>query len=263
MRWSSVPLLLLLAACQPLPQPFRPDDKSGATAARLLTPKADSSIYVAPVAGPGGDALADEVARELREAGIPAFSDKANRYAHLLLGELRGSRMVWQVIEPGGRLEREVAVPLVAGEPLRTLARRVARQIDGELRPVVETRPVAGPAVHLTAVEGAPGDGNLALVEALKVELLRRGIGTVDAGPGVPQIRGTVRLLSGGLPGEQIVEIRWFLNDPDGAEVGSVGQANTVARGQLDGVWGNLAWAAAAGGADGVAELLQAWRKAR
>lgn len=263
MRWSSILALVLLAACQPLPQPFRPDDKAGAASARLLAPKADASLYVAPIAGPGGDDLADTVAKELREAGIPAFSDQANRYARLLVGERRAGRMVWQVVEPGGRLEHEIAVPLIVGEPSAALARRSARQIDAELRPVVETGTVAGPAVHLAAIEGAPGDGNLALAEALKVELLRRGIGMVEAGPGVPRVRGAVRMLSGGLASEQIVEIRWALDDPDGTEVGSVGQSNTVPRGRLDGVWGNLAWAAAAGGADGVAELLQAWRKAR
>ena len=53
------------------------------------------------------------------------------------------------------------------------------------------------------------------------------------------------------------------LNPVDGTEVGQVTQENIIAAGTLKGRWGAIAVAIADGAADGIAELVRAYRDAR
>ncbi len=55
----------------------------------------------------------------------------------------------------------------------------------------------------------------------------------------------------------------WTLSLPDGTEVGQVAQENMIAAGALKGRWGAIAVAIADGAADGIAELVRAYRDAR
>jgi hypothetical protein len=66
---------------------------------------------------------------------------------------------------------------------------------------------------------------------------------------------GSMRLSPDGA--EQRIEMVWHLIRPDGRELGTISQANTVPKGQLAGNWRNLARAIARAGAPGVRDLLR------
>ena len=61
----------------------------------------------------------------------------------------------------------------------------------------------------------------------------------------------------------QLVKLSWKVLAPDGAQIGLIDQSNPVATGSLSGHWGELAYAAAQGAADGVIPLLQDYQSQR
>ncbi len=106
-------------------------------------------------------------------------------------------------------------------------------------------------------VAGAPGDGQVALAEALKRQLKMRGVKL--AGKTVPRnsytVKGTV-VMGPPANGKQAIKIEWQVLDPAGKRVGTVSQKNVIPQGSLDGKWGKTADAAAAAAAQGILKLL-------
>ena len=142
------------------------------------------------------------------------------------------------------------------------IAQRAAPRIDALLR---DATPVAAvlalPRVVVRPVDGAPGDGRLALRRAMERALTRRAVPVVAAdatedAEDALMVLGSVHVSEAGR--DQWVEVRWTVMAPDGVELGVVSQSNTVPPGALDGPWGELAEAVADGGADGVRALLEA-----
>lgn len=116
-------------------------------------------------------------------------------------------------------------------------------------------------AVVVYRVDGAPGDGAVALQRGMQRALRTRGIPVVgNIADDTYIVLGAVHIDGGLTPGRATVEINWTVIRPDGRRVGSVRQRNSVETGRLDGAWGTIAMAAADGGADGVAALLEAVR---
>jgi hypothetical protein len=104
-------------------------------------------------------------------------------------------------------------------------------------------------------VAGAPGDGNIALAEALQRELSRQGLSLVDKPGSSYRVEGKVAL---GVmkDGKQPIQIDWRVKDPQGKALGTVSQKNEIPPGSLDGSWGKTADAAAAAAAQGIVKLL-------
>ncbi|MBT6440877.1 MAG: hypothetical protein HOK61_00495 [Alphaproteobacteria bacterium] len=114
-----------------------------------------------------------------------------------------------------------------------------------------------GPPIAVMPVDGAPGDGREALTRAMIRSLAQAGHPvTEDFDAAALILAGSVYVAPNGA-GQEAVTIEWSLMHPDGRRLGTISQENTIPAGTLDGAWGPVADAIAAGGADGIVALVQ------
>jgi len=114
-----------------------------------------------------------------------------------------------------------------------------------------------GPPIAVMPVDGAPGDGREALTRAMARSLKQAGHPvTEDFDAAALILAGSVYVAPNGA-GQEAVTIEWSLMHPDGRRLGTISQENTIPAGTLDGAWGPVAGAIAAGGADGIVALVQ------
>lgn len=274
----SILAAVLLAGCGDLPRPFKPSGFKESVDLRALA--YDSTVMVMP---PEGDIPADPlpITEALRDAllaeGLIATTWNEAEGGLLLTGqagiepldETRDSLSIdWSIDGPGGRLARyrqERALPAGAWQSsnpqaLVEIAGEAAAALVPQLYgPPVEEALVPGfPGARLVIqpVTGAPGDGNEALAEALRIALRRADLPLAEV-PGQRDlaIRGTVDVRPAG-PGQEEVAIVWRLEDPQGEELGKISQANAMQAGSLDDHWGSIAVLVARGAADGLSDLL-------
>lgn len=281
-RGALLACLTLLAACQPLPQPFQPDSKVPGEFP-LTMPVGEVSVFVAPVTGvetPLDSDLAERVADALVAREIPAStatrSGRSSELTSALIEDDKGRLVwVWQVARarqaPVNGTDYPLGLTLAAlteAEPrtrdafATALATRVAALLDTRGNaPAAAAGPgnsdPALPKVALLPFTGAPGDGNQALAVALREWLLRMGAARVVLNRAEADylVICEVKLDDAG-PQRQTVSLNWALQRPDGSKLGDVAQANQVPRGSLDGPWGGIARLAAQGGAEGLRDLL-------
>lgn len=267
--------VLVLAACGVVPQPFSHD---GAVTNPMAQPGPRAGIAVLPVAGTDqGPALAQAVAEALRRLDFAAHSASAAGNGYVIRGAVRHApvpggngrelKIVWAVSDPKGRpagaylQENEVeGTAWRRGE--RTLLVRLA---DGAARAIVPfiaegdaAAAVARPSIAVLDVDGAPGDGRISLRRAIAFELGKAGFAVTEAGLGAGNalvLAGSVRTRPAG-PARERVEITWTLFAPSGKVLGTVTQANPVAKGSLVHQWGVTAVLVARAAAPGVARLI-------
>lgn len=249
-------MLAVLAGCGDLPRPFAPEDpiQAGAPidAVALLGPRA--SLMVTPVEGMDLEhsrGLADGVAQELRKRDILAFTRSGGRASWLLQLAAPGpGETTWRLIDPGGR-------PAAAGKAAST-ATSLAQQVDAAIANLAPAIPTAvRQSVRLGAVEGVAPEAARLLSVAMRAELKRVGVPVVESGNDSLILRGKIQRTDLGADGEE-VQIAWTLAQPDGEEVGTVGQSNRLPRGQLDGRWPAIVGVVAAGAVDGLLDIVEA-----
>lgn len=288
MSFFKAPILLLalalplvMAACQPLPQPFQPADKTIA-ANPLLDLPGGKGVMVLPVAGTAPEAgpeaaitLARAIAKALNDQGLPA-STTGNAGSLVLRGEAdlqerTGSRdrvrVAWTLFDAAGReMQRHESLWWVnrphwergTQETLAGMAAEaapaLARAIQGE--PIRQVPMVDG--LYIWSVDGAPGDGNIALKRMVAASLKERGLRLTEAmEEDALVLLGSVSIDP--VPGkrQEQVTVRWSVIRLDGREVGTVEQSNPVASGALNGTWGQVAYLVAEAAADGIVQLVQ------
>lgn len=259
-------LLLLAAACGPLPQPFEHDAEGRSYPLAELA----IDVRVAPVGGlpaSAGEALARAVAENLGAYGVTATSRPGTASRFVLLGVYGpgDATIVWTLYDADGEATgihaQAVEVPPVdvgaiqaAGwMPAKALAALVG--VDAELPAV--TVPGGRQGIFLTGVAGAPGDGDTALAKALRQALEASSFGSADSAEAAAHfVQGTVTA-DPPREGSQRIAIRWQVTTADGHEVGEANQENMVPAGRLDRRWGGIAVLAAQAAAEGIAEILQ------
>lgn len=274
-------LLFWLGGCQPVPKPFQTAAPPPETVA-LLQPRASAGLLIAPMQGlPPGTArrFVELLAEELQKREIPASARAGNSQSHILHGEARVAspdapvteiELAWRLTDPrgleAGRLRLAERVP---GDQLRDgreallaeLARRVAPRLEAMVRGEPDTsaertarRPIRA---VLLPIDPAPGDSATSVARAMSAGLFRREIVVLrDANEDTYVVAGAIRLRDAGLQEE--VSIEWRVLDPSGKVLGTVAQGNFVPKGQLSGLWGEIAVMVGEGGAAGVAEILKA-----
>ncbi|MCR9213834.1 MAG: hypothetical protein NXI13_08965 [Proteobacteria bacterium] len=257
-------MLLAIAACQPLERPFQPEAKNGWRAA----PGPRASLYVAEVKG-APENLETEVASKLQELGIAAFAgnEVPDRYSvQGAIVEIDGARFInWTIYDPAKNstgLFTEEKLPLGVTEEvaadLDEVALRSASNIDRLLGgDGVNFATVKKPAIFVPIVKGAPGDGSESLAFAIQEELVNMGLDVLPTEQGASYIVRGSSTLSEPKAGTQIIELTWSLERRNGEQVGQIQQRNRIKAGSLNGAWGQTAFLAAKGGAQGVFKLLQ------
>jgi len=277
MRAALVMVLLCLVGCGDLPQPFR--GNPGANALRLAMPPAyrvamapsDAALLPAPATAIFADALAEA----LSAADWPVTSEAPEPLDwRLTVSAVQEGRRIVPVYgladadgAPLGEARGE-AVPAAAwrsagAELLREVAARDAPAVGRLLneaerqRRISAFRPAPGaPVIRMTAVTGAPGDGNAALTRRMRASLSEAGYVLQDRADGAAfGLSGTVSVVPSGR-GRERVEIAWIVTRSDGRELGRIAQLNEVPAGSLRGLWGEIAIVVAEEAAGGVRQVL-------
>ena len=265
-------LCVALAACGDLPRPFQPAEKS----LQAWSGPGDiawGSILVLPVAGlpkPQSVELADEIVTALQVRDVPASTYAGGRGSIVLAGQVSAvtHELTWALVTPDGETALRFEEPLLDAAridettpDLAAIATRAARRITDALEPPIADEERAQPAVPvvLEAVNGAPGDGGIALARAMRHSLARIGVAVADDRTDDSHlILGRVSVArDDDAADDAALTIAWDVLQPDGTRLGTVTQSNRVPAAQLAGAWGALARIVAHAGAPGIARLLE------
>jgi len=275
MRPALLAIAALLAGCQPLPHPFE-DDRPPAA---LLKVHDVASVLVAPIEGEptaAAEKLGAAVAAALVKHEIPASELTTSLGSYQLHGRLEQARgkdgtatvtAHWRLDAANGETVGEKSAHFEApnGEweagaerPITALAGLSAEQLAPLLQEDAPAMADAGGKIRIAigAVTGAPGDGGTALAKAAARVLKGADLVIVDAGqPADLMLDGEVSM-SPVKPDKQHVKIVWHVRRTDGSEIGTVGQENDVAKGQLDVTWGEIAHEVASAAGEGLMQLV-------
>ena len=282
-RLAVLALVLLAAACQPLPHPFA-DDRP--PAALLKVPDV-AGVSVAPIAGAPGPLakkLGEAVATALLKRDIPASDRTASLGSYQLYGRIGESHSddsgmtvtaAWRLDDAKGKTvgerKAEVTAPVPEwGSDSAAPIERLAGLIADGIRPLIEDEapspaPVKSSAISnaprhasvaIGTISGAPGDGTKSLAAAVAAVLTRQDLTVVAAGQKADLTVDCAVSVSPSLPGKQHVKIVWRVRRADGSQIGDVAQENDVPRGELDGSWGDLAYNVAIAAGEGLMQLI-------
>jgi len=155
-------------------------------------------------------------------------------------------------------LPEPVPPPAAESAPVENKATEVAAGSvsAGDLgvkAPMIITRPI----FLVRGVQGAPGDGNVALTRSIREALRRIDVPVTDDPQSATHVlQGGVRVDSP-FAGRQKVRIVWQVTGIDGSVVGQAMQENQVPQGSLDGAWGATADAVSVGAVGGIAKLFK------
>lgn len=260
-------LLILLAACGPVPKPFvTPPDKK---VSNPLLERSDSeSLVVAPIEGASSDLagpLAERLAESLRWLEIPASTAPHVERAHLLEGEALWRDgvlvVVWHLSDAEGQWIGQVSdlrpvsltdfekgsddlVDRLTGHAAPEIADLLARRnVEGRLDEALpsETDEPDEPRIAILGVSGAPGDGDQALPRAMARVIQQAGLPYTDrARDAVLKLAGTVEPA-----GPDALTITWAMTDRKGEAVGSLDQPVPIPPEDLSERWGANAFDAA------------------
>lgn len=279
---ASAALLLTLAACGPLPQPFKPDDKDQAS---LPAVGESAEVLVLDLAGDAPGETAD-AARQLAEAlqalGIDA---ETNSIAgdRQLGGEVEVTSddeghdavsIAWQVTDPGGsvlgafnQVSQLPAGLWEQGQPaaVGSVMARAAQQAAALLRsrqPAAAPSRSARPRLVLLPMDDLPGDGAYSLPRALERELSAADYEiSWEIQPDDLLILADLTVEPDGAGAELVSFTWWVVRAGDGVDLGKVDQARQMPQGALEGPWGTMAEGIAAGAAEGIISVIRRrWR---
>ena len=271
-------LVLALAACGDLPQPFL--GRPGAMATRLAQPPPSRLAVPSPtqslLSDSGADSWAGAVADALAAEEVPAVAGATRRrsdWSLVLTAEVRGAEVVpsYAIQNPAGEQQgfsEGAPVPTAAwasGDPavLRAAAAQAAPGIASLLNRIEAARRQSDPKslqnrparVYFTGVTGAPGDGNRSLPMQMRTRLAALGLVVQDGAKGADFTLAGEVATAPGAGGTTRIELQWIVADAKG-ERGRIVQLNEVPPGTLDRFWGDVAVVVAAEAAGGVRDVI-------
>jgi len=269
-------LALVLAACQPLPQPFAADRPPAA----LIAVPDNFDVAVGHIDGDPratADKLPKAVAQELVKHNITASDETASKGSYRLNGRIEdrldgpGQSVVtvyWRLRDPSGNIVNQRSDRLAApthdwndGDDARVtqLAAASAAGFAALMTDPTPKEAAGGGRIRVAVrkVAGAPGDGDNSLATSLTAILKHQDIELVDAANGKPDVDVDCDVKLDPVQGnKQHVKIVWHVDRASGGEIGQVAQENDIPHGQLNGAWGDVAYSVAMGAADGIMQLV-------
>ncbi|NWH07771.1 MAG: hypothetical protein HXY22_03830 [Alphaproteobacteria bacterium] len=192
-------------------------------------------------------------------------------------GGEQGVTLDWEVLDPEGRLVSSFKVGSswmateAQGHALpegvaTALATQTLDELAKALTPVPEKVAASAQtpadnrlALALLPVVGAPGDGAKSLASAMNAILAADERIRLVKEPGENVLLLDARVVMSALstPGRERIDIEWRLRAPDGRVLGTLKQANDIAKGSLNGSWGPTALDIANATASGLYDLLR------
>jgi hypothetical protein len=254
--WVIFVCAILLVACGPLPRPFQPAEKAPPDVLEQAL-GARAGVFVEPVPGlleADSERLTEALVQALRARDVAAGRRASNRASYRISAR-RGAtdRMTWSLAEPDGDI-----IYRFEDRGATRRAELVAERFAVILTPAAPQEAGGGLSLAVRPVDGAPGDGRLALPQAMRRALAASGLNLAESISAASHIvLGSVYVLAApDSDREQSVTVDWTVLVPDGARVGTVSQSNTVPAGSLNGAWGSVARAVAENGAQGIVAML-------
>ncbi len=273
-RWL-VALVLVLAACQPVPRAF--EREPGETNA-LLRLDDTRGIVVLPVADAPpatGLSLADQMVEALLDHGIPAYVGTGNRTSLFLVGEVidpgHDAHIAWTLYNPAGE-EMGRHKQTIEGTPIELwaladpqLMTALAERAAAQIAPFVqkETAPeVLPPAIFVAGVEGASDEQARRLEAALRQSLRRLGARVATQASQETLVAAATLTLTELADARTEIAITWAVSDPNGTEIGRIDQASPFATEVVRTRWAELAVEAGLAAAAGIIEMVSRidWR---
>lgn len=266
--------LLALAACDPDHPPPRPYAVMPRDASLLNAIVHQAGVEVTPPEGVPveiGGQLAKALVDALQEQDVPAITGQRLTGAHAIKGMAQmenGAIMIdWVLYAPDGaelegvKVRDALSADATASKPLpTTVIQALTSQAVAALArhfPATGAEQGENLRVFVPDIPNVPGDGGKSLPIALRNALRAAGLSIAERQDAQAiRIEGQV-ILSELDAANQLVKLTWRALAPDGSEIGLVDQSNPVPHGRLDGNWGELAYGAAAGAAQGIVPLLQ------
>ncbi len=277
-------LLIGLASCQPVPQPFA--RMPGTPDNPLLRLNDRSGIVVLPLDG-APPAIAHEILRAtvaaLHALNIPATMRSANAKSYFLVGHVETKtahsnllevKLMWELAGPKGvpighhevtGSVKDAAWNAGSDELVRQFAAASARGIAAFIQSPALYKPATIAAIRPLYVTGVSGvsakQGGIlrrALASALRrlelsVQPIRRERDLIVAG----------RVLFGPVAaGVRRIEISWSVREWNGEEIGNLKQANMISAELMSEKWPELANFTAKAAAPGIVEVLRNFRAA-
>ena len=269
-------LYLIVAACQPVPQPFAHPDKATNPVA---TPSSDfGGVTILPISG-----LPDDQARDLSTAmavallkrGIIAGPDSSNQRSKFLQGAVTQKAaggaetrvtVMWDLFDGNGKIlgsqestrafarndwvkgGQNLLHPLV-----RTAATEMANLVKGEND---QTTTKSRISLHVWPVDGAPDKEAALLRHAMEAALKKRNFRIADALEGAGLVIAGAIELGPENAEPRPIRITWSILDAAGKNLGKLTQQNTIPRQEMENRWKTLAAVIADNAAGGVSDLV-------
>lgn len=273
--------VLSLAACGPLPRPFKPPAETPPNP--LVLEAAARGIWVQTLDGtslPMSKLLGDAVAEGFKSLGIHATTKAGENNRYRLKGKAQLNQddpslpyvmvIEWTLFDydgdvigivnegvPGSRMEWDNGAPKVLDSVGERAPELIAPMISDEEKNLEPVGPrLAG--LWIAPIQKAPGDGNVSLTRAISIAIKGAGISIArDREHAEYVLEGRVGLDP---PKDKLqrVEIIWTVLTSDGREIGRARQENLVETGTFSGAWGEVASLVAAAALEGIQGVLQA-----
>ncbi len=277
-------VLIGLASCQPVPQPF--GRSPGAPDNPLLRLDDRAGIVVLDV-----DGAPAAIARELPGAtvaallalNVPATTRSANTKSRFLFCQAETTtvrpgflevKLVWELIGPNGApIGRHVVTGTASEASWKAgsddLVRRFAEASARGIAAFIQSPPPSEPApiatlrpLYVTDVAGATSEQGDILRRAMAVALRRLEL-TVPPVRRKRDLVVTCRISLGpAVAGQRRIEIAWSVREPGGEEIGNLKQANLIAADSMAVKWPELAQVIADAAAPAIVEVLRRFRPA-
>ncbi|MGQ0677047.1 MAG: hypothetical protein ACT4N4_13300 [Rhodospirillales bacterium] len=207
----------------------------------------------------GDPALIKQLAHESSQGIAKLMPDRREQVAQRGDRPVRLETNANRIVPPTGTgLGRQPAKGAQSAAQDKAPARPQSAQMPAAAAkpvPAAAAKPAEPLSVALRPVEGAPGDGAQALARAMRLFLGRASISVVEENQNPAAIvAGRVAVADLGAQ-HQEVKVDWQVFAPDGRRLGTIGQANRIPAGRLNGPWGGVANAVAENAVQGLSEL--------
>ena len=271
-------LIINLAACGPLPKPFKKNKNDSDLG--LIEPGAQNDIAVEIVGGRNAEeieGLGRAVAREIINHKLIAYYNDRGSSQFILSGYIRGWRgeftsappfvINWVFKDRKDKVletyESKVFGTLNSWQNnphpiISKIAKDVARNVNGTIKSMFQKNHFEKQVtkkIWVQSVTHTSGRTDFPLVQAINYALKRLGIDVVKNKSAADEVLiGEVRLEPVGLT-RQKVEILWILKDIKGIEIGRARQKNSVTSEVFNSRWGEIAFSISLAAAAAVKEM--------